>query len=77
MSTIAAGAGPVQATVPASMRVEPKKSVVSPAGTSAFEPLSIVGLAAVSSTSVALISAGGAQMLPAPGSAAPEAQASL
>ena len=50
--------------------------VARPAGTSAAEPASIVGLAAVSWTSVPPARAGAAQMLPAPGAAAPATQTS-
>ncbi len=52
------------------MRGLPAKSVVRPEGTSAFDPASIVGLAAVSSWPAS--SFGSAQMLPGPGWGAPE-----
>jgi len=72
MSTMA-GNSPVHAAWSGRILVVPKKSVVSPLGTSAFEPASIVGLDAVSWTSKETgtpLSArsGLAQMFPAPAS---------
>ena len=63
MSTTAGKLTP-HAAWPARILVAPKASVVSPLGTSAFEPASIVGLDAVSLPSEFRL--GGAQMLPGP-----------
>jgi hypothetical protein len=63
---------PVHPAWPARVLVVPKASVVKPAGTSTFDPASIVGLDAVSWTSKEAgsplsASSGLAQMLPVPG----------
>ena len=72
-----------QPACPARILASPKTSVVRPAGTSAFEPASIVGLDAFSLTSPVSVlrSDGSAQMSPSPGSGVfvltPGAHASL